>query len=343
MLIVADGKGNEDEERGRVSIHDLGCPCSGRFSRMLLGPWMAFFAIRRIKPDIIHFHDPELISVGLLLKVQGKKVIYDVHEDYPRAILSKHYLFSWVRRLIAFVFEKFEEISAKFFSGIVSVTPVIAKRFERLNKNTVTVQNFPILNELHTDEIVQWEKRSNAVGYVGVISKLRGAKEMVEAINLASKKIDTRLILAGNFSPQSLKREVESVDGWKQTEYLCYLSREKVKQLLGRIRAGLVLIHPEPRYQVSYPIKLFEYMSAGIPVIASNFPLWKRIVDENKCGICVNPLEPKEIAKAIEYLMEHPVEAEKMGENGREAALEEYNWEQEMKKLLKLYAKLCRE
>ena len=78
-------------------------------------------------------------------------------------------------------------------------------------------------------------------------------------------------------------------------------------------------------------------MAAGLPIIASNFSLWKEIIEGNHCGICVNPLDPKEIARAIEYLIEHPEEAKKMGENGRKAVLEKYNWENESKKLLDVY------
>ena len=89
-------------------------------------------------------------------------------------------------------------------------------------------------------------------------------------------------------------------------------------------------------------IKILDYMAAGLPVIASTFPLWKEIVIGNKCGVCVNPLEPKEIAKAIEYLIVHPDEAEKMGANGRKAVLEKYSWENEGKKLLELYKILTR-
>jgi len=84
-------------------------------------------------------------------------------------------------------------------------------------------------------------------------------------------------------------------------------------------------------------------MGVGLPVIVSDFPELKKIVEGNRCGICVNPLEPKEIAKAVEYLIEHPEEAKEMGENGRKAVLEKYNWENESKKLLKVYETLCAE
>jgi len=334
-LIVADGK--EDEEKEGVRILDIGISRFGRAGRMTRTVIAVYKKALNMNADIYHFHDPELIPAGLLLKALGKKVIYDVHEDYPKAILSKHYLPSWMCRLTAWAFEVFESIAARRFSGIVSVTPAIAKRFESRNKNTVTIQNFPITDELNISETVAWKKRSNAVAYVGVIGVLRGVKEMVEAAELASKKTDVHLILAGDFFPQSLKEEVESMEGWKQTKYLGYLPREKVARLFDKIKAGLVLIHPEPRYQVSYPVKLFEYMSSGVPVIASNFSLWREIVEGAGCGLLVNPLKPKEIADAVIYILENPEEAQEMGKNGRRAVKERYNWGMEEKKLLGLY------
>ena len=338
VLIVADGKGYEEKEG--VKNLDVGVGRFGRVGRMTRTIMAVYKKALSVDADIYHFHDPELISVGLLLKALRKKVIYDVHEDYPGAILSKYYLSLWARRFIAGIFGVFEGFSAKYFSGIVPATPGIAKRFERLNKNSVTVQNFPILDELNISETIPWEKRSNAVAYVGGIGILRGAKEMVEAAGLASKKTDVRLILAGDFSPQSFKKEIESLEGWKQTEYLGYLSREKVARLLGRIKAGLVLFHPEPNHISAQPNKLFEYMSAGVPVIASDFPLWRQIVEGAGCGICVDPLNPEEIARAVNTLLTENELAAVMGANGRKAVEEVYNWQNEERKLLDLYQEL---
>ncbi|MCK5613583.1 glycosyltransferase, partial [Candidatus Pacearchaeota archaeon] len=112
---------------------------------------------------------------------------------------------------------------------------------------------------------------------------------------------------------------------------------------LTKVRAGLVTLHPTQAYRDSYPVKMFEYMAAGIPVIASNFLLWREIVDRNKCGICVDPLKPQEIAKAVQWIADHPEEAKLMGENGRKAVEEKYNWECENKKLLKVYKGILEE
>ena len=85
---------------------------------------------------------------------------------------------------------------------------------------------------------------------------------------------------------------------------------------------------------------MFEYMSAGLPVIASNFPKWKNIINETNCGICVNPENPDEIAKAIEFIMTHPKKAKEMGQNGRKLIEKKYNWSIEEKKLNIIYSSL---
>ena len=107
-------------------------------------------------------------------------------------------------------------------------------------------------------------------------------------------------------------------------------------------KAGIVTFHPLPNHIDAQPNKMFEYMSAGLPIITSNFPLWKEIVEGNNCGICINPLEPKEIAQAIEYIITHPKEAEQMGQNGKKAVLEKYNWGVEEKKLFEIYKELIK-
>ena len=85
---------------------------------------------------------------------------------------------------------------------------------------------------------------------------------------------------------------------------------------------------------------MFEYMATGLPVIVSNFPLWKEIVEDNKCGITVNPLDPQEIARAVEYLCSNPELMEKMGRNGRKTVMGKYNWGNESKILLSVYSSL---
>jgi glycosyltransferase involved in cell wall biosynthesis len=324
-----------------VQIIGLDVKAPSRVKRMIKATRAVYQKALEIDSDVYHFHDPELLWVGLKLKKKGKKVVYDVHEDVPEQVLSKQWIPKPLRKLVSYAVTTVERYCSSRFDAVVTATPHISNRFRTYNKNTVTIHNFPILNELLDNVQEPKEKTSSNFIYVGGLTGLRGTKEMVQAIGLLNEEKDSRLILGGAFSPASLKDEVQREEGWNYTDFKGYLTRAEVKKTLSEATGGLVLIHPEPRYVVSYPIKLFEYMSAGIPAIASNFPLWRDIVEKNNCGLCVDPLNPSEIADAMKWLLENPEEARKMGENGRAAVIEKYNWEHESKELVSLYNRLA--
>ncbi|MFN3301251.1 MAG: glycosyltransferase family 4 protein [Sediminibacterium sp.] len=305
-----------------------------RLHRISLLTLKAFYTAFKLKADIYHFHDPELLPVGVLLKIfTGQKVIYDVHEDVPRQVLSKYYISKQLRPTISKIFEIFENHSAKRFDYLITATPFIRDRFLKMRCKAIDVQNMPLLSEFTNIEH-DWGAKEKAVCYIGGINKIRGLYEMLEAMNLLQ---DVKLYIAG---PVEGKEEKSVMANSKKVKYLGYLKRDEIKNLFKKVIAGLVLLHPEDNYKKSQPTKLFEYMSAGLPVITSNFPMWKEIIQSYHCGLCVNPLNPKEIAEAIQYLREHQKEARKMGENGRKVVLEKYNWEKESEKLLKIYRDL---
>lgn len=335
--------GAKCEKKDRVRIIGITPAKGGRFFRMTVTVRRIFQAALKENAHVYHFHDPELIPVGLLLRIQGKKVIYDVHEDYPLEIQGRYWLPLWIKNPVSWLFKRFEKFSARYFNCIVSATPAIAKRFESINENTAIIQNFPQLDELSSPENeIPWEDRLDAVAYVGSIDYSRGIREIVEAIGLVQDKFQARLILAGEFSPESIKNDVRALSGWKNVEYRGILYRKKMAELLGFVKAGLDFRHPEPQYLVAYPIKIFEYMSVGIPVIIADFPLWRKIVNDAGCGLLADPLDPQAIADSIVYILEHPEEAEKMGKRGRQAVEETYNWSLEEEKLLRLYKNLLK-
>ena len=333
----------ESKKKGRIKIIGFHTSQRGRLFRMTVDVWKVLQASLKEDADIYHFHDPELIPAGLLLRTLRKKVIYDIHENNPLNIQSRYWLPPWMRKPISLLFKIFENFSARFFNYLVPAEPPIAEKFESINKNTVTVQNFAFWDEFSISEnVIPWENRLNAVIYSGGIDFYYCIREMVEAIELVQQKFDALLVLAGRFPDESYKRKIKNLPGWKNVEYKGYLSREKLGKLFSTVKAGLVLMYPEPRIQVSYPTKLFEYMSASIPVVVSDFPLWREIVEGAGCGLMVNPLDPQAIADSIVYLLKHPEEAEEMGRKGRKAVEEHYNWSTEEKKLLRLYENLIK-
>ncbi|MEA4924852.1 MAG: glycosyltransferase family 4 protein [Syntrophomonadaceae bacterium] len=322
---------DRDEVVDGINIKGLEKPRNRR-ERMIKTVKQLYDRALECDADIYHFHDPELISIGLKLKRKGKKVIYDVHEDVPRQILSKEWVPASLRSMISWVVERMENFAAKRFDYIVTATPFIRERFLKINRFTLDINNYPILCELYEPN-EDWSHKEQLVCYVGGIETVRGINEMVEAISLTQYF----LLLAGKFESKHEMDTVVCKDGWKQVIEMGHVNRNGVKIILSRSMAGLVILHPVPNYINALPIKMFEYMAAGIPVIASDFPLWVQIIEDNKCGICVDPLNIAEISDAINWILEHPAESQKMGENGRRLIEEEFNWEEQGSKLLKIY------
>lgn len=318
-----------------IQLHSVPQTRKGRLSRMSKTVWSVYQKALQIDADIYHFHDPELIPLGLALKLKGKKVIYDAHEDVPRDILSKDWIPKNWRKLISYIFERIENVVSQKFDAVVAATPFICDRFLEIGCNAVTVNNFPILTELHIPT-TSWQGKEQVVCYIGGIWDQRGLFEMIEAIG----KTNAQLLLGGTFAEEEQRSQAIAMTGWSSVEELGQINRGVVAQTLAKSIAGLVLFYPESNHINSQPNKMFEYMSASIPIIASDFPLWKEVIEGNQCGICVNPYDTDAIAEAIQWLIDHPYEAELMGENGRKAVEEKYNWEQESKTLLKLYQAL---
>lgn len=333
-LVVADGLGPGTVHG--VSIVDVG-RSRHRVARMLSATRRVARTAIALDADLYHLHDPELIPAGIGLKRAGQRVIFDAHEDAPRQLLAKHYLHPWVRRPIAAALSAFESRFLPRFDALVAATPAIGARLERIHPRTVVINNFPILAEL-----ARVDSRSAArdplACYVGGLSRTRGIVEMLTAIDQC--RSDARLALAGPFTPSSLALECEDLPGRSRTEILGVLDRAEVRRLLHRARVGLVTLHPTPNHLESQPVKLFEYMCASLPVVASDFPLWRGIVEGCGCGLLVDPLDPAAIAAAIDRLLADPEEARRMGERGRDAVERVYNWQAEEARLLALYESL---
>lgn len=329
-LVVADGKGNEI--KNGIKIFDVSKP-NNRVDRILNITKKVLKKAINLDGDIYHLHDPELIPIGLKLKKLGKKVIFDSHEDVPKQIIDREYLPKWILRIISFGLNSYEKYACEKFDAIVAATPTIRDKFLKINKNSIDINNYPIWGELSFEKI-DWSIKQNYIIYVGGITKIRSIREIIKSLGFLR---DIKLILGGNFIEKELEIEVKNYLEWKKVEYKGFVDRKKYKELLTISKVGLVLFYPYPNHIDSQPNKMFEYMSAGIPVVASNFPLWKEIIEKNNCGICVNPLNPREIADAVNYLIENPEIAERMGKNGQKAVIEKYNWDNEYKKLLNLY------
>lgn len=286
--------------------------------------------------NVYHLHDPELLPIGLKLKRLGKKVVFDSHEDVPRQILGKPYLGPVARKVLSRAASVYERHACAHLDGIVAATPFIRDKFLAVNARTIDINNFPVVDEL--DIAVPWQEKRNEVCYIGDITVSRGIPEIVRAFEIVRAPV--RLNLGGRFSEPWLESELKKMAGWTSVNELGFLDRPGVRRVLAQSLAGLVVLHPLANYLEALPVKMFEYMAAGIPVIASDFPLWRSIIDDARCGLCVDPLQPEAIAEAIDYLFGHPDVARRMGECGRRAVLKKFNWSIEEEKFRRFYAGL---
>jgi glycosyltransferase involved in cell wall biosynthesis len=311
---------------------------TSRRSRMTGTAWEVYRKALASGADICHLHDPELLPVGVLLKLAGRRIIYDAHEDLCEDILIKNWIPLRIRGLVSASSGAIEQLATRVFDCVVSATPTIAKNFHP-NKSVI-VQNFPVVDELFYGSEAPYLSRQPLVAYVGSITKVRGVQQMVAAMQELPARLASRLLLAGGIQIPSLHQELRISPGWDRVDYLGFQERASVARLLGRARVGLVVLHPVPTFLLSYPTKLFEYMSVGIPVIASNFPTWRDVVERVGCGLVVDPLNVREIADSITWLLDHPAEAEAMGKRGQEAVCSTYNWSFQAQNLLGLYSRI---
>ena len=335
LYLVQDGL--PDEVVDGIEIRSTGPKLSRQRHRFGLGIWRMLAHVWRSGAQIVHFHDPELIPIGIILRMLGRKVIYDVHEDVPKQLFHGGIKSPILRRFLILVYLGFERIGAAMFNACIVVVPALQTRFS--NSRSSLVPNFPSLNEFPAVPSVAADRVPARFIYVGGLALVRGIGEMVDAIGLVSRANAT-LHLHGSFPNDEIETDVARRDGWSRVTFEGWSDRAQIVSALSCASAGLVLLHPTPQYVISYPVKMFEYMAAGLPIIASDFPLWREIVMGCKCGLLVDPRDPQSIAQAMEWIIDNPDEAARMGQRGRLAVETHYNWEAESVKLVEIYRRI---
>ena len=227
---------SKEEEIQGINIRALSKP-RGRLERFVKSSSDVLRKALQSDSAIFHFHDPELIPIAIFLKIVGKKVIYDAHEDVPRQILSKHWIKKPLRRTVAWFVEKIENFSAKRFDFVVAATPFIRNRFLTLGCNAIDINNYPVLSEFSSVDLNWAEKDRTVFVMRGLSGGARCIFEMVEAVG----KAGVRLLLAGQFSEKSQREKAKEMAGWSHVTELGQVDRIDVGKVLGRSMAGLVL------------------------------------------------------------------------------------------------------
>ncbi len=326
-LIVA---GEESKTISGVNIIGFKKAQGGRLKRMLLTSFFRMLKVcKKVNADIYHFHDPELMFVGLYLKAKGKKVIYDIHENNPASILSKPYIKSTlVKNTLSFIFDKFERFISNFYDALVTARPDISSRFK--HKQLITLRNFPILPNLIKNNNLKIEKNKPSVIYVGGMDTQRGIHELLDAFELLN---EYELWLLGPITDDNLKSRIEA--GCRNVNYLGIVEAYEVFNYIDEADIGIITFLKEPNHINTLATKPFEYMACGKPMIMSDFDYWRETFKEG--SLYVDPSNPKDIAQKIKSLFRDKELFNKMGKLNKKLSLEEYNWEKESQKLLKLY------
>jgi len=331
VLIIPNAKNRTEDN---VQIIGFNASFKSRFDRIKRAPKQILQLALSVSADIYQLHDPELLRIAPSLKKQsGAKVIFDSHEDVPKQISNKSWIPQVFRPLISKAYERYEANACKKIDGVISVTPIICNRFRKINPNTEMIANYP--NNVKFQKAEGIIKIKNAICYIGGLSQTRGILELVKALEYC----DAELHLAGRFESQELELQAKSLMGWNQVNYYGHVSREKISEIMALSNIGMVTLHPTPSYIEAYPIKLFEYMSAEIAVLASDFPLYRALVEKYECGCFVDPLNAEEIGETIQNMLSNPELTNRQGVNGYQAVLKEYNWSNEKKKLISFYEK----
>lgn len=317
-----------------VTVYAL--PRMPRWRRMLFAGPMAIMKALRTRPQVFHLHDPELVWAVPLLRLLGRKVVYDAHEDLPLQIHGKSYLKGPLLPIAVLI----SHIVVRVAGGshaIIAATESVAARFPR--DKTYVVRNLPPLRieeEVATDIL----KRPTACAFAGAISDSRNVRVMVESLSDPDFPCGWNLEIAGTPSSADLLESLKALQGWAKVTYHGQLPPDSARHLLLQTRVGLILSRPLRAQVEALPTKMFEYFAAGLPVITSDFPLRREILERYKCGMLVDPGDPADVARAVATYARNPELLADHSRNARRAAVEEFNWAREAETLAEVYSGL---
>lgn len=327
-LVVADGKGNE--RVNGITIYDVG-KTNNKLKRVFLSTIAIFRIAKVLDQDSYHIHDPELIWVGYFLKsLYSKNVIFDSHEDVPRDIKEKKWINKHIRNLMAFFYVFFEKILLRKYSAIITSTDFILERMLKINKNSFSIKNFPILEN---SRVIDSEKFNDELVfcYVGSISVQRGIFEMLELVS----RLNFKLHLAGSFTDERTMKTAKEHKGWGNVVYHGYVNKAEMEVIYSECTCGLLLLHEIETFRTSLPVKLFEYMEFGLPILSCGANDYNLLIKDAECGV-VSDVSVEAIINEAINLNADKSALKKMSANGLNHVLK-FSWKTEEFKLMNIY------
>lgn len=329
--------------RNGVNVHSFTRPRS-RLTRMFIMPWFVMILALRTKSDIYHYHDPELLFIGFIMRwLLLKKVVFDMRESTASQLKAKGYLPHWSRNIISFCYSMVEAICLKGISVIVA-----NDRSKEEHKNSYLVRNFPEINEQLMIKATDIDKRLEKplLIYLGGVSEVRGALLYIELANQLKKSgYDFKMMIIGPDHTNCLSKlnsEVRELNLEDRVQIPGWMDYNEAMKLVSQAAIGMAILKPVPNYLFCLAGKMLEYMMCGTPVLCSDFDHWRPYVEGEKTGLMVDPDDMEEIVNACQKMLNDPNELSAMSKRGMEAVRSKYNWETEFNNLLKCYKDLLK-
>lgn len=335
VYLVAPG---DSYSKKNVKVVGIGKKPSSRMERMTKFPKLVYEKAVEIDADIYHFHDPELLSIGKKLKKQGKRVVFDSHESTVDQIKIKPYLPKFARGIIAGIYDIREKNICMKLDAVIFPCLVDGKNpFENKARKTVFLNNLPFLSEFQAETTC--EKKFD-VCVIGSLTETRGITNLLKAC----KKANAKIALGGDFETEEYMEQLKQ-QGLLDPEivsYFGYCDRPTVSKLYSESKLCVSNILPVGQYPRIWnlPTKVYECMAMKMPIIISNFDYPVKLNEEYNFAMCIDPEKVDDISDAISELLSNHEKYAMLGENGRKAVENEFNWEKESMKLLELYRSL---
>ncbi len=293
---------------------------------------------KKINADVFHFHDPELLLhiKKLKLKFPESKVFYDIHENY--CVRFKMWgLPAFVGRL----FRIFELFIIRRLDGYTITTQSMQELFKSSNKPSCIINNSVNISRLEKLNINDTQFTYPPIIYTsGTHSHARNCIETIRAMRYMNKEIPFQMIFGGKYDSdidQEMKAQATADGTINYLKLEGMLPWEVNFERTSEAFLGCVIYADNSNNRVALPNRLFEYMYCGIPVVATDFPELRNIINKTRCGILVNSEDPEDIARAFEYLLLHPEEAQAMGARGKQAIYTDYGFHVDLKRLEVFY------
>jgi glycosyltransferase involved in cell wall biosynthesis len=314
-------------------------PREGRLRRMTSGPATVLAAARR-KPVAVHVVSLDLLPWAALLRLTRRcRVLYDSNEEYDSMMLIKEWLPAWVRPLLGRLVAWVEPALARTLDAATTALPATQRKFERHRVNSVLVRNFPPASL--TEDVVRGPEFTHDVLIGGSIPEDQIPLLAETAAALEAKGVEVRwLVAARSYGPRERGLLESALDraGVRHRFDLRYnLPFAEMKGIMARSRIGFVLYPSDVNYSARIPLRIFEYMAAGLPFVASDLATTSEFTRGRGVADLVPAGDVQAYADAIAALLADPGRQEEMSRRGPVLARTEYNWARESAKLVGLY------